>query len=119
MARGGDNHVGQEVSFGDGAVDEDFHIRPNTLQSNLADADVKQEATRDIFVEDGIAAHSNNTHSLTLWAGRNIAISSQINLFSGDLALRAGVEIGRASCREMVCSCAGLARALEYDRVGN
>src|SRR5690625_6982523 len=102
MARGGDNHVGQEVSFGDGAVDEDFHIRPNTLQSNLADADVKLEATRDIFVEDGIAAHSNNTRSLTLWAGRNIAISSQINILSGDLALSAG----DVRCCEVECDLA-------------
>src|SRR5690625_2007256 len=96
---GGDKRVGPDVSFSDGGIDEDFHIRPDTLQSNLVDANVKLEATRDIFVEDVIAAHSDNTHSLTLWAGRNISITSEINLSSGDLALRAGA----ARCGEVAC----------------
>src|SRR5690625_325037 len=102
-------NVGPEVSFGDGGVGNDFYITPDRLVFNLTTADVKLEATRDIFVEDAITADWNNPNPLTLHAGRKIEIASNITLGQGDLYLTAGVF----SCGEVACYTGSEARSVE------
>src|SRR5690625_5968811 len=73
-------NVGPEVSFGDGGVGNDFYITPDRLVFNLTTADVKLEATRDIFVEDAITADWNNPNPLTLHTGRIIKNAANLIL---------------------------------------
>src|SRR5690625_1756002 len=112
---GDESNVDPDVSFGDGEADEEFRISPTTLANNINNANVQLEATRNITVEDGISTNAENSHSLTLWAGKSINIESGINLGQGDLSLTAGVF----SCGEVDCYSGDGARSVEIGGILN